>query len=120
MADLSGLCILAFFALFMLMILMMLMRGGSARAGGPTIRRERPQYDDPEVRSSGGFGSPAPRPNPTYDDPNVRSGGSFGGRPRFKNKTRGASSGPSLGTRPNPRREGGDDDNIRSRGSFGS
>jgi hypothetical protein len=45
---------------------------------------ERPRYDDPDVRSGGGFaggGQSAPRGNerPNYDDPDIRSGGGFGG-----------------------------------------
>lgn len=115
MTDLfSGLCMLVFFGIFVLFIIYALSR--SKQSAEADVPRHRPHYDDDDIRSSGGFGRPAPPPNPTYDDPDIRSSGSIGKPPRPKNRKAGGGFGGVLGKRPAKRN---DDDKIESSGSFG-
>lgn len=105
MDDLVTLCLLGIFLVVGLMLLPRLLRGfGSPYPGGSGFGNERPEYDDPNVRSRGFFGRP--RVSRRYDDPNVRSRGFFG-RPR---------GGGFFGSRGSGRVN---NPNIRSRGGFG-
>lgn len=107
MDDLVTLCLLGIFVIVGLLLLPRLLRGfGSPNAGGSGMGNERPEYDDPDIRSRGGFGRP--RTTRRYDDPNIRGRGFFG-RPR-------SGGGSIFGTRRSGRT---DDPNIRSRGGFG-
>ncbi|MCI0710832.1 MAG: hypothetical protein L0154_11790 [Chloroflexi bacterium] len=112
---LSGLCLVGLFGLLVFFIIYAISRGEKEPETN-RVRRQRPRYDDKDIRSSGGFGRPAPPPNPDYDTPEIRSGGSFRKPTRMKDRSRSSGLGGALGRR-SPRRN--DDDNIESSGSFG-
>jgi len=92
----------------------------------------RPQYDDPNINSHGGFGGNQQAGQqgsnrPQHDDPNIESHGGFGGngRPNLSHLSQGQSK--PVGEAPrrtvsekepeSPRRN--DDQNINSHGGFG-
>ena len=95
----------------------------------------RPQYDDPNINSHGGFGGNQQSGQqgsnrPQYDDPNIESHGGFGsngnnGRPNLSNLSHGQSKPVSEAPHrtvsekepESPRRN--DDQNINSHGGFG-
>lgn len=118
--DLSTLCIIAFILIVVFFVLPRLMGGSS-----PYSRRGPldPEYDDPDIGSSGGFGgsggSSRGNERPSFDDPNVGSRGSFGrGRSIFPGRSSGSSSGgSSLGGRSSSGRT--NSPNVGSRGGFG-
>jgi len=93
----------------------------------------RPQYDDPNVSSHGGFGGNGNQPQgsgrPQYDDPNVESHGGFGpsggSNSTFRRPSQSRDPHESASVRPavsekapeNTRRN--DDPNFSSHGGFG-
>jgi hypothetical protein len=91
----------------------------------------RPQYDDPNISSHGGFGGSSNQPQgsgrPQYDDPNIESHGGFGASGGSAGSTfrQGQSRDKVATVRPqvsekapeNTRRN--DDQNINSHGGFG-
>jgi len=97
----------------------------------------RPQYDDPNINSHGGFGGNQQvghqgSNRPQYDDPNIESHGGFGGngsagngRPDLSHLSQGQSKPVAEAPRrtvsekapESPRRN--DDPNINSHGGFG-
>jgi hypothetical protein len=111
MDSLGTLCIIGFILLVALFILPRLMGGFGSPYGrrGPLY----PEYDDPDIDSSGSFGGRqggVGTRRPTVDDPNIRSRGSFGrGLGRSVFSRRGGSSSSGRANSPN----------IRSRGGFG-
>ena len=114
---LSTLCMLGLFAVVIFFIISALSRG--RQEAEANTQRERPRYDDDDIRSSGGFGRPAPPPNPTYDTPEINSSGGFGRPaqiPRTKDTSRSGGFGGALGKKRSSR---ADDDHIESSGSFG-
>lgn len=119
MDNLGTLCLFGIILLVVLFILPRLMRGFGATDYSQR-GEERPEYDDPNIRSRGGFGGwgGLGRRRREYDDPNIDSRGTFGSGGGSGGSSGGTSSG-SIGGR----RSGGsnrvDDPNIRSRGSFG-
>jgi uncharacterized protein YgiB involved in biofilm formation len=91
----------------------------------------RPQYDDPNVSSHGGFGGSSNRPQgsgrPQYDDPNVESHGGFGSsggsnstfrrQSQSRSYENASSQRTAEKTPENTRRN--DDPNVSSHGGFG-
>ena len=114
MDNLVTICLLGLFVVIGLILLPRLLRG----FGGPNYSQPggtRPEYDDPNINSSGSFGQPSDGDRPTYDSPNVQSRGVFG-RSRGSSSS-GSSSSPSSSSGGNARRY--DAPNVQSRGSFG-
>lgn len=88
MDNLMTLCLLGLFVVAGMMLLPRLLRGFGSAQGNDNENSvqgtERPSYDDPNVRSRGGFGR-GNRPGrssgsqrPSTDSPDVRSRGGFG------------------------------------------
>jgi hypothetical protein len=131
MDNLGTICLFGLVLLVALFILPRLMRG----FGAPDYSQrgdEQSQYDDPNIRSRGGFGGGwggFGRRRREYDDPDIDSRGSFGGRgsggnpgPLSGGGTSGSRSGGGFfgsGRRSGSSGRRADDPNIRSRGSFG-
>jgi hypothetical protein len=120
--DLVSMCLFAIIVIAVLMLASRMMRGGqpvdySQRGSG------RPEYDDPNISSRGGFGAPpSGSGRPEYDDPNISSRGGFG-RNRNEPLDReshnyGSDTKPPLkGGGSQPRRA--NNPSVSSRGGFG-
>jgi hypothetical protein len=74
--DLVSMCLFAIIVIAVLMLMSRMMAGRgvdySQRGSG------RPEYDDPNISSRGGFGGDSGGERPRYDDPNIDSRGGFG------------------------------------------
>lgn len=113
MDNLVTLCLVGVFLIVGFMLLTRLMRGFG---GSPYAQRgpHSPEYDDPNIESTGAFGAPAgERERPRFDAPDISSRGAFGRSGRIG---RLPSSLSSMG-----RRSGGrvDSNKVKSRGGFG-
>jgi hypothetical protein len=112
MDNIVTLCLLGLFVIVGLILLPRLLRG----FGGQDYSQQgdnRPEYDDPNINSSGSFGRPSGGQNSTYDSPNVQSRGTFGrSRGSDTRSSESRSSGSSTSQR-------NDSPKVQSRGSFG-
>lgn len=114
--DFGTLCILGFIVLLGVFLLPRLLSGFGNQYG--QRGSESPRYDDPNIRSRGGFGGRGSifgrgRGSDTarYDSPDVQSRGGFGGsRSSGPSSTR-SSSGGSARSYDSPK--------VQSRGGFG-
>jgi hypothetical protein len=93
----------------------------------------RPQYDDPNVSSHGGFGGSGNQPQgsgrPQYDDPNIESHGGFGtsdgSNSTFRRPSQSRDPNESANVRPTvsekvpEKTRRNDDPNVSSHGGFG-
>ena len=77
--DLVSMCLFAIIVIAVLMLASRLMRGGGQQVDYSQRGSGRPEYDDPNISSRGGFGAPpSGGGRPEYDDPNISSHGGFG------------------------------------------
>ncbi|MDX2162187.1 MAG: hypothetical protein SF162_12750 [bacterium] len=110
MSDLLTLCVLGFIVIIGLVVVMNMMRG-MGRGGNYPEEGYRPEYDDPDVQSRGGFGRNRRGLGGFGGFGSGRSGG-FGGTETPKSGGRSSGFGGSSGGR-------ADSPNVKSRGGFG-